>query len=524
MPQPQSIADRFEQHKQDYRAARQTRFRPKRFGVPHLGAGPDYHYRSETDYLRMVEDVRAMERDDVVTAPLLATTTRNTVQCGFSPDPATGDDGVDLELFNRWSEWAADPDQCDVAGESDFHAMEALVFRSMQRDGDVFAFLLEEGQLELHENHRCRSPSRTKKNIVHGVELDERRRRLRYWFTKDELDPYRQTTLKVSDLTSRPARDANGNRMVAHVYHPKRVSQTRGVTAFSPIFDAVGMHDDIEFSTMVRAQVASCFAVLEQTLEDWATPEPGTFGVEAQETVGGNVRTLSGIAPGMHIMAPRGHTLNMSSPQVPAPEFFPHVKLILTLIGINLGVPLVLFLMDASETNFSGWRGAFDQAKLGFEENQKALAARFHRNVWRWRAMQAAADDKALLRAMQELGPAYFRHGWNFPKWPYIEPLKDAQADLLQVRNALNSPRRIQAARGRDWEKVAAEIVTDNGLAIELAIKEAKRLNAMLSDGEKVHWREIISLPTPDGVQVALNSQEQQQPQNTPAGSAEKPK
>jgi capsid protein len=105
-----------------------------------------------------------------------------------------------------------------------------------------------------------------------------------------------------------------------------------------------------------------------------------------------------------------------------------------------------------------------------------------------------------------------FGHRWNPPAFAYLEPLTDASADLLQQRNALNSPRRIHAARGREWKDVATEIVADNGMAIVLALKQAEEINKQYPDA-KVHWRELVSLPTPDGVTVQIGQPEQNKPQ-----------
>jgi capsid protein len=172
-------------------------------------------------------------------------------------------------------------------------------------------------------------------------------------------------------------------------------------------------------------------------------------------------------------------------------------------------MPVHVLLLDPSKTNFSGWRGAIDQARLRFKQIQKWLSECFHTPIYRWKVRQWAARDPAI-RSRLEAATSLYSHRWNPPQFPYIEPLVDAQADLLQQRNALNSPRRVQAARGREWQEIAKEIVADNSTAITLALAEAAKINTAYPDA-KVHWRELISLPTPDGVQIALG-QDQNQP------------
>ncbi len=163
-----------------------------------------------------------------------------------------------------------------------------------------------------------------------------------------------------------------------------------------------------------------------------------------------------------------------------------------------------MLLMDASETNFSGWRGAVDQAQMGFRRNQTVLIERFLRPVYAWKVSRWLEFDDEIRRLAGRDGVDVYGHGWNRPGWKYIQPLQDASADLLAVRNGLTSWRRMQATRGRDWQIVAGEIVADNALAIRLAKQTAQEINGEFPDDAPVHWRELISLPTPDGVSVAL--------------------
>jgi hypothetical protein len=94
--------------------------------------------------------------------------------------------------------------------------------------------------------------------------------------------------------------------------------------------------------------------------------------------------------------------------------------------------------------------------------------------------------------------------------------MTDVGADLLQQRNALSSPRRLHAARGRDWDELSSEIVDDNAMAIEKAIVKAADLNTRYKEQNvNIHWRELISLPTPDGVQIAFPQPQTEQDRDT---------
>lgn len=499
----------------DYAGAKASRYRRRRTGISLAGAGADYHYRSENDFLKLLEYARDFDRNDMVVGQVIDRATSNVVQQGMLPEPQTGDKGADLELWNRWQEWSGDPDQCDSMGEHSFPQMERLVSRAVDVDGDMVGLTLSEGSLQLVESHRIRTPRGTKRNVVHGVLLDEMRRRQQYWITKDDSDPS-QPLQKVSDVQPYDVRDTEGNRQVLHVYNPKRASQTRGITAFAPLFDAIGMHDDLEFANLVKAQVVTCFAIFRKRTADWTPPEGSPQrGSRTSDTYSdGSSRRVEGIAPGMEVAGEVGEELSGFSPQIPGEGFFPQVKLILSFIGINVGLPLIMVLMDAGESNFSGWRGAIEMARMGFRDKQhQVLIPRFHRPVWRWKVRGWLAEDAAL-RKVAALGTVQiFRHQWCPPTWPYIDPYKDTAARVLRERTGQTSPRRLHAEEGNDFETIALETIADNAYRIVRAKRMATKINARFDDGQPVHWRELLSLPTPEGVTLALPAVEEQQPQ-----------
>lgn len=502
-PEVVSLADTFDGLRADYSAAKSSKYKRQRTGFLSLGSGADYHIRVESEYLRMGELARDMDRNDTVVGQTIDRAVTNTLQEGMRLDPKTGDRGADKELRARWKNWSEDADQCDSRGEFVFADQERFALRQTLVDGDIVALPLRRGCLELVESHRLRTPKGTTRNVVHGILMDSDRKPQEYWLTKQEIDPYSQVDL-VRDVRQYPARDRDGNKQVYHVYNPKRVSASRGVTALAPIFDVLSMLEDINFAKLVQQQVVSCFAIFrERSIDNDSEEDVATGELSTEQLADGTSRTLEGIAPGMELTGRPGEKLQGFSPNVPNAEFFQHVRLILTLVGVNLGLPLCIVMLDGSETNFSGWRGALDQAKMGFRHNQRWLIDRFHRPVYRWKVRQWLAEDPALRVAANRPGVDIFGHKWNRPEWPYIQPLDDASTDLLRQRNVLSSPRRIQAERGRDWEEIALETIEDNAFAIVAAKKKAAQINKRFPE-DPVHWRELVSLPTPDGVTVKV--------------------
>jgi lambda family phage portal protein len=511
--QPLSLATIWRDLRNDFRAGKDTRFTARLTGHSSSGSGADYHYRNENQFLHMMERARHYQRNDPIIGQGVRRLVANIVQDGFTLDVNTGDEGLDSELKDRWDEWACSADLCHSEGEFTFSQMEQLALAASVVDGDLFALPLTNGTLQTVEAHRCRTPKATTRNVVHGVLMDDSSRRVEYWFTKEDLDPNRQLA-KVSEIKPYPARNPKtGERQVLHIYQPYRFSQRRGVTALAPVSDTVGMHDDIQFATLVKAQMAALIAILHERGPNWSPGGDQQKGDRETETLsGGHTRTIEGVSAGLEIFGDIDEKLSAFSPNIPSPEFFPHAMMILTFIAINLDMPVHVLLLDPSRTNFSGWRGAIDQARLRFKQIQKWFAECFHTPIYRWKVRQWAERDPSLASRLGDV--RLYGHRWNPPAFAYLEPLTDASADLLQQRNALNSARRIHAARGREWKVVANEIVTDNGMAIVMALQKAEEINKQFPEAQ-VHWRELISLPTPDGVNVTIGGP-QQEPKEQP--------
>lgn len=493
-PSVETLPEQFQSLRGDYQASKSTAFRRRRTGVIPTGTGADWHYRVEANFLGLMEQARDMDRNDTVVGQLVDRAVGNTIQEGIRMDACTGDEQLDLDLEARWHDWCHDPDECDVMGENTFVDLEHLALRHMFVDGDIFAIPLQEGCLQFIEGHRCRTPQNTTRNVVHGILLDERRKRLECWFTKDDIPAWQAFNL-VSSAVRYPVRDEQGHRQVFQVYSPKRYTQTRGVTAFAPIFDPLAMFEDINFAKLVQQQVVSCFAVIrEQPLATtYNSPAiPGAGPTSSVPMSDGSTRTTQGYGPGMQYTGKPGEKLSGFSPNVPNAEFFDHVRLILTLIGINLGLPLVMTLMDARETTYAGFRGALDQARLGFKRNQKLLTNRLHRPTYQWKVRQWMALDSALRRAAGRSGINIFGHRWNPPTWQYIEPLKDAQADAFRLKEGLVDPYSLHAENGADADQVTAGQVRYNSRRIVAAMKEAEQIEA--ATGIAVDWHELLAI------------------------------
>lgn len=521
---PEGLQSVFAAIRADYDMSRQSRFIRRRTGVAPQGSGEDYNYRSETKYYADIEQARDMDRNDGLVGTLADRRVDNIVQQGFTLDTKTGDKGLDLDLWNRWQAFSSDPDQCDIAGELCWHEIERFACRAESIDGDIIVVGTEEGSFQTHEAHAIQTSNKLPDTFL-GVTRNKYGKREKYHVRYD-LDAFGGK----SEATPIDVRNDEGIRQLFHVYNPKRINATRGVTQLAPIFALSGMLEDINFAKLVQQQIVSCFAIFRKLaagVPDLPSAD-GEYGEPSTETTASGTRQLEGVGPGMEIIGRAGEELQGFSPAVPNSEYFQQVKLILQIIGVNFGLPLCLVLMDGSETNFSGWRGAVDEARKGFVADQLNLVRRLHDPAYTWWLLNQISDDSSLQRAAKRYGVQIFGHKWNLPTWSYIEPVADAEGDAKQLRNALTSPRRMHAARGKDWETIAEEIIDDNVYAIKKAQAQADKINGEFPSGPMLTWRDLIALPMQEGATIAMQDpaaikvQAEQKPEPAPKPAAKR--
>jgi lambda family phage portal protein len=524
--QTPTMAAMFAGARADYDAAKKTRFKRDRAGLlASTGSAADYHYRTEVAYFGMIEQSRELLRNHPLIAQAIRRLVANILGGGFTLDVRTGDDSLNAELSGMWADWSQDEDQCDIQGEQDFHGLEKLTLQQVIADGDLVTLPTIDGELQQIEAHRMRTPHRTRRNIIHGVQLNnvdpedggKPRRREAYWIAHEDVEAYYPVP-KASQMTRYPARE-DGVRQVFHHYMPDRTTQTRGVSALTPPMETAGMGDELFFAQLMKAQMAAC-AVLTRQYDAGAIPPAINTGGQDTDTEtrpDGETRQLAGWGPAMELFSYPGEHLAWNSPNVPNQEFFQHAMLILSIISVNLDLPVQVLMLDATHTNFSGWRGSIDQARQRWLEIQRWLIQSFHTPVYRWKVRQWAASDPALRRTIEEQtktprkpgGIDAFGHVWHPAGWPYIEPTQDALGDLIQIRNHLTSPRRLAARRGIDYGVHLKECHEDYELRINSAQDTADRLNTRNKSRKgwvDVTWRDVDPPPMPEGVNVNVGS------------------
>lgn len=525
LPSISNITDQMRDMREEYAAGFETKWLQRPNDMPSQGAGADYHYRNEGRYYYMLEMSRHAERDDPAVGQGVGRFVANVVQGGYTYQPETGVDAVDRILLERWAEWTDDDNSrgLDFLGRNNWRKYEELTARRVILDGDMGIAPLADGRLQPFEAHRIRSPihfsnnqARRRRFVMHGIEQNRNEQVVRYWVTKQENDGFNSHFAQANprNLKTVPAWEVDEltNRIEKsffHLFNPKRFSQSRGVPALHAVLNTAGMHADLQFANLVRSQIASYIGFIHEIPLSADDYEPPEAELQYDHQTGEFKRKGVDLSPGSSYYPDYpGEKIAPFSANLPNPEFFPHAKLLLTFIATSLDMPLILFLLDASETNFSSWRGAVDQFKIAAKRFQSFHAAAFHKPVLRFKQRQWLRDDRFLRRSHDVLLEDFFHHTWRYPRWQHVQPVEDVKAEVMELGNLLDSPRAVAARHNRDIEKIIRETCDDRANAILCGLEKAQELNKhpyiQSNPHETVTWREVMPLPLSDNAQMQL--------------------
>ncbi len=184
--------------------------------------------------------------------------------------------------------------------------------------------------------------------------------------------------------------------------------------------------------------------------------------------------------PAQVIKPPDGYTLAGWNANLPPESWFEHSALLLTMLAVNLDIPLSFLLLDGSLTNFHGGRMTFDQVKLRMQQIQRDEIQGFWAPIYEWWVLQKSTPGSALydpaIESAIARGADPYRYTFRPHGWPYVKPAEDVAAEREAEERNLKSRRCILADRGLDIDEVDREIIRDRSRALRASVKEAKSL------------------------------------------------
>jgi lambda family phage portal protein len=286
-------------------------------------------------------------------------------------------------------------------------------------------------------------------NVVRqSIEFDAIGRRVAYHFLRRH--PGDITDLELAGETVRvPASE------VIHIIDPVDAGQLRGVSRFAAGIVKLFLLDQYDDAELDRKKVAAMHALFITTP---ALSEP----LDAVEQRDENDERTIDLQPGQITMLEPGEEVQTSTPADVGQTYEPFQYRTLLQVSAALGVPYAYLSNDMLKANYSNSRLALLEFRRRVEAYQHAVIVwQLCRQVWaRWMDTAVLAGALAITDYDQRRRQ-YLACGWLPPKWDWVDPLKDARAEIEQIDAGRKSRTQALAERGYDAEQVDAEVAAD---------------------------------------------------------------
>jgi lambda family phage portal protein len=412
------------------------------------------------------------------------------VGAGIKPSPLSiiasgrGRQQLPVKQFinTAWRKWT---DEADADGLTDFYGMQTLIAGELFEAGEVFVRLrpreLSDGlsvplQLQLIPSEML-DPTYNEiiasGRIQCGIQFDKIGRRVGYWFYRN----------MPGDMAIQPT--VGNNRyfvpadQVLHLFKPIRAGQIRGVPHTIAGMVTLAMLDLYDDAELERKRVAALFGAfvkkLPEATEDEVAPfDDGTGGTAHTDNAADVVLDFD-LEPGAVIELPEGYDVSFAEPADVGGAYEMFQLRMLLRAAAGFGIPYADMTGDLRQTSYGSIRAGLVAFRRRVEAMQhQVMAFQFCRPVWlRWfkDAVRVRAIEGITATAFTSAPDLFTVVKWIPPKWDWVDPLKDRQAEKLAVDAGFKPRSDVVEAEGYDPEENDLRIKADQERAKQLGLK-----------------------------------------------------
>ena len=380
----------------------------------------------------------------------------NFVGIGISPQANTGVKTLDKKIMKVWADWAAN---ADAEGVCDFCGLEGVVVRSLFESGECFVRFrdrtLSDGlavpfQLQVLESDYLDSTKTLEMAgggyVRQGIEFDSKGRRAAYWMWPQHPGDNFVISQRLQSVRI-PA------DQILHIFEKDRPGQMRGVTAYAPVILKMRDLDDYDDAELWRKKIESCFAAF--VIQNSGADGPVVGTIATNNATGTNApKRVEAFRPGMIEYLKPGEDVKFGNPSSDA-NYAAYMRTQLHAVAAGLGITYEQLTGDLSQVNYSSLRAGLVEFRRMIETLRwQVFIPMFCVPVWR------RFIERAYIAGV--ISKLDYTATWTPMKFEMIDPLKDAQADTLMMRNGTLTLREAIANRGFDPDLQLEEIAATN--------------------------------------------------------------
>jgi lambda family phage portal protein len=383
------------------------------------------------------------------------------------------------EVFADWAPYA------DADGVLDFYGLQTLAAGELFEAGECFAVFDEPATSEdgivplairLYQSEMLPYWETTVNvaggnRVEMGIEFDANNRRVAYHFLQRHPGDFQTPPAGLGTIRIPAER-------VMHLYRPIRVGQIRGIPHTLAGMVTLAMMDLYDDAELERKRTTALFAgfITSEDTDDDESP------LGALSTVGSLVGGVPGsgnpsitLEPGVMVPLGPGEDVTFSNPADLGNSYEPFQYRMLLRAAAGFGVPYSSFTGDMRQVNYSSMRAGLLDFRRRVTAMQKAIMIQgFCRPFWNQFIKVATAQGLApwTAAAYATDKPLYHRVKWLPPKFDWVDPLKDIQAEKAAVDEGFKARSDVIEEGGDDPEatdeRIHADRLRADGLATDL--------------------------------------------------------
>lgn len=382
----------------------------------------------------------------------------------------SSDDEWNREASAKFWRWASNADRgpgesFDALGRQSLMSAVRAIPVSWQIDGDIGCIYLTDGSCRLVEASEIASPPRLGNGpeVVNGIELDGDGRPAAVWLAH------------ASDSRGYDRRKFSRMPWGAVTLLPnpthRRLNQIRGEPGLAACLRLLDLVDDGIDATILAYRAAVYTALVHKVADprsfiDSAISQTAAVDGASNPAESGAPQDIAWEPLGTMVIGP-DDDIKQIDPKHPTQQFDPFLKTLVRYIGADPGLPLELVMLDASQTNYHGFKSAVGNAYRGIAWQQFVIGEWLH-TLAAWRL--------GLWIQSGELSGApadWDAFDWRFPGPPIIDPKLEAEAGVIAFSQRQKSREQILTDQGYTGSvadldrKIAAELARMRELGIE---------------------------------------------------------
>lgn len=359
---------------------------------------------------------------------------------------------LNKQIEAAWKKWKR-ARNCDVTGAQSFDEMIRMCVRRKKVDGGILIvkrftpkndgfipFKLQIFEVdELDETQMA--PKYKGDTVVGGIEYNSWNRPKGYWFRQYDIQG-----MQEMDSMFIPADD------VIFYFTKTRPSQIREMSDMSPTITRIRDVNQYLEAVAVKERIQACFAVFFKP-QATAGVGFGRSGIKTEDSGGYLGKTLS---PGMMQELPAGEepvSVNPSGQAQNAAEF---VKLQQKMLAAGQGMSYEAVSRDMSETNYSSARQSAIEDERTFAAEQESLEAVLD-EIYETFVISLVLSGKVEIPDFWQDTDKYLSHAWIMPAKKWIDPVKEANANVTALKSGQKTFQQLCAESGCNWKDVLDE-------------------------------------------------------------------